>query len=125
MVAVPTSKLRLAEASCSAIAALLALEVESVSLAASTSKYACATRTIRSCSAVARSDSATSTPSRAWSIEPWLGRLKTAYLAFRPALVTVLPKRSRCTPLPGGSSSERVELTPTPTEGRASASAWP
>jgi hypothetical protein len=38
MVAVPTSKLRLAEASCSVMAALLWRVVESVSCAASTSK---------------------------------------------------------------------------------------
>ena len=55
MVAVPTSKFRFADASCSAMAVLPACAADNVSCAAKTSKYACATRTIKSCSAVSRS----------------------------------------------------------------------
>ena len=50
MVALPTSKLRWAEASCSATEAFSARTKASDSSAASTSKYACDRRTIRSCS---------------------------------------------------------------------------
>ena len=63
-VEVPTSKLRLAEASCSDTADFCACTKVRVSWAAATSKYACAVRTIRSCSAA-------SSWALAMSIDSW------------------------------------------------------
>ncbi|MNT44056.1 hypothetical protein D3C72_1805600 [compost metagenome] len=49
IVCVPTSKLRLADANCSVVATFCACVAPRLSCALSTSKYACATRVIRSC----------------------------------------------------------------------------
>jgi hypothetical protein len=67
IVATPTSKLRLACASCSDTARFCASASSTLNCASSTSKYATATRMIRSCCAEASVKSACSTWRRACS----------------------------------------------------------
>ena len=83
MVLVPTSKLRFAAANCSPTAAFCARTKAKLSRAASTSKYALLTRTIRSWRAVARASSTTAALRWAEVIESSLRRLYRVWLNAR------------------------------------------
>ncbi len=115
MVVVPTSKLRLADASCSAVAVFSARTTSSVSCAASTSKYAWTSRTIRSWPAAVSWASAISTERLACSQAATLPGRYSGCVAFTPR---VWPVKVRCTDGLTSSEPKRVTLLDRLADGR-------